>query len=179
MKDWNVVVTVREGYYREARRFLAELGPVTGTDYYNVLVMRVPEPRELLRRLEEWREINPDLPAILGRVSPAEEVFGFQDPEELEERARTVVSGWLDRLAGKRFHVRMHRRGFKGRLSSQDEERFLDAHIREALQARGTDATVDFADPDVIIDVETVGQRAGMACWNRDDLAELSFLQLD
>jgi hypothetical protein len=45
-------------------------------------------------------------------------------------------------LIGKRFHVRMHRRGFNGKLSSQQEAQFLDgflfaSHLRERRVANG------------------------------------------
>jgi len=40
-------------------------------------------------------------------------------------------------LAGKSFHVRLHRRGFKGRLSTAKEERFLDEALLDALDVLG------------------------------------------
>jgi len=82
-------------------------------------------------------------------------------------------------LRGKRFHVRMHRRGFKGRLSSQHEEQFLDHHLLERLEARGSAGRIDFDDPDAIIAVETLGQVAGLSRWTRDQLRKYEMLTLD
>ena len=44
MIDWNVVVTVfDERGFRLAKRLLAEFAPVYTTDFFNVLVMKVPD----------------------------------------------------------------------------------------------------------------------------------------
>ena len=179
MRDWNVVATVRDEAYAAARRVLGELGPVARTDYFNVLVMRVPEVREFAERLTAFWEADPDLDAILGRVTPLERLFEFQTAAEFEARAREAATPWVEGLAGARFHVRMHRRGFRGRLSSQQEERFLDRWIQQRLAGTAGEPGVDFADPDWIIDLETVGQRGGMSLWSRADLARFPFLHLD
>lgn len=180
MRDWNVVATVRNEAYAEARRALGELGPVAKTDYFNVLVMAVPDVRAFAESLAAFWQADPDLAGILGRVTPLERTFELQSAAELEERAREAVAPWLEQLAGASFHVRMHRRGFKGRISSQAEERFLDGWIEARLAEAGRPAaTVTFADPDFILDLETVGQRGGVSLWSRDDLARYPFLRLD
>ncbi len=79
----------------------------------------------------------------------------------------------------KSFHVRMHRRGFKGRISSHDEERFLDKILLEELGRMGNPGHITFEDPDAILVVETVGQQAGLSCWNREDLQRYPLLRLD
>ena len=96
-----------------------------------------------------------------------------------EAHAREIVVAWRSALAGKAFHVRLHRRGFRKQLPSTDEERFLDGALRAALEADGTFGRISFDDPDAIIDVETVGGRAGLSLWTRDDLARHAFLNLD
>lgn len=103
----------------------------------------------------------------------------FQSPEEFEAKAREAVGSWLTRLAGKSFHVRLHRRGFKRRLSSQEEERSLDTFLLQSLEQRGTPGRITFDDPDAIIAVETVGQRAGFSLWTREDMQRYPFLKLD
>ena len=85
----------------------------------------------------------------------------------------------LPKLADKSFHVRMHRRGFKGRISSHDEERFLDKILLEELGKMSKPGHITFEDPDVILVVETVGQQAGLSCWNREDLQHYPLLKLD
>ena len=78
----------------------------------------------------------------------------FQSREEFETRSKSVVTQWLPQLAGKSFHVRLHRRGFKGRLSSQATEQFLDRFILESLERRGTPGQVSLTGPEVIVAVE-------------------------
>lgn len=179
MGDWNVVATVRDRAYKEARRVLGELGPVAWTDYFNVLVMRVPEVQRFAEDLLVFWEADPNLNRVLGRVTPLERLFDFQSPTELEARAKEAVTPWLGELAGTRFYVRMHRRGFKGRISSPEVERLLDRWIRERVAEEGHSAEVDFDDPDWIVDLETVGQRGGVACWDRAERARYPFLNLD
>jgi tRNA(Ser,Leu) C12 N-acetylase TAN1 len=110
---------------------------------------------------------------------PAAEAFTFQSVGEFEARAKEIVRAWLPRLAGRSFHVRMHRRGLKEQMSSHTEERFLDEALLHALEQAGTPGRIDFTDPDLIVDVETVGQRAGLSLWTRDDLLRYPFLKVD
>jgi tRNA(Ser,Leu) C12 N-acetylase TAN1 len=110
---------------------------------------------------------------------PASETFIFQSAAEFEARAKEIVCTWLPRLAGRTFHVRMHRRGLKEHMASHAEERFLDEALLHALEQTGTPARIDFTDPDVVIDVETVGQRAGLSLWTREDLHRYPFLKVD
>jgi hypothetical protein len=73
----------------------------------------------------------------------------------------------------------MYRRGFKGKLSSPDEERFLDKVLLEALERAGTPGHITFENPDAIVVVETLGQRCGMSYWTREDLQRYSFVKVD
>jgi hypothetical protein len=86
---------------------------------------------------------------------------------------------WVPQLAGKGFHVRMYRRGFKGQLISQDEERFLDRVLLEALEQNGTPGHITFDQPDAIVVVETLGQWCGLSCWSHADLQRYPFLKVD
>ncbi|MBJ6726242.1 THUMP domain-containing protein [Geomesophilobacter sediminis] len=179
MNDWNVVVTVYDGGYHPARRFLRRFGPVEQTEYFNILLMRVPHPRQLLELLLEEGERDPHGFAALARVMPIDAAFSFMSAAEFEETAKEVVAPWVPRLCGKRFHVRMHRRGFKGRMSSLDEERFLDTWLLEATEAAGDPARMAFEDPDLIIAVETMGPRAGVSIWSDEELKRFKLLHLD
>lgn len=179
MLDWNVVVTTHEHRYRQARAFLAPLGELHDSGFYNVLVMRVEQPQDFLVRLERHVEAFPEAAASLARVLPVTETFRYQTPEEFELKATAAVRAWLGKLAGSRFHVRMHRRGFKGKLSSLEEEHFLDHLVIEALSRQGKEAVVDFDDPDWILAIDTVAQRAGLSLWSRDALRRYPLLKLD
>jgi tRNA(Ser,Leu) C12 N-acetylase TAN1 len=107
------------------------------------------------------------------------EGFDFHSAEEFDAKALAVARGWAARLGGRSFHVRLHRRGLKGRLPSQPHEQVLDRALLIALDAAGTPGRITFDDPDAIIDIETVGNRAGMSLWVRDDLKRYPFLRID
>jgi len=176
MKDWNVVVTVPEHVYNESRDFLGQLGDVAGTGFYNVLTMDVHDIRWLMEKLADRMEADPVAAELISHVAPAQQTFDFHSPEEFEERLTRTAEVWLRELAGQSFHVRMNRRGFKGRLDSRREEQLLGGYLMDALEARGTPATIEFDDPDIIIAVDTVHHRAGMSLWTRDDLQRFPFL---
>jgi tRNA(Ser,Leu) C12 N-acetylase TAN1 len=179
MQQWNVVVTVQNEGYHRARKLLERFGTVAETDFFNVLLMRVTDHREFLEQLREEGEREPGALCALARVVPVLQSFSFQTPAEFEEKARQAVSAWLPPLQGKSFHVRMHRRGFKGRISGMEEEKFLDSYLLEALETIGAQGRITFDDPDAIIAVETVGPRAGLSLWTREELQRYPLLQLD
>jgi tRNA(Ser,Leu) C12 N-acetylase TAN1 len=179
MQDWNLVVTTQAHRYGDARALLTTMGEVSDTDYYNVLVMRVEEPQSFLANLERVREEDPCLVNALARVLPVTKTFNYQSLQEFERKAAIVAQGWLTQLAKSRFHIRMHRRGFKGRLSSQQEEQRLAERLLVELATQGRTAQVDFSDPDWILAIDTVGQRAGLSLWSRDALQRYPLLKLD
>ena len=179
MQDWNVVVTVYEGGYNQAKRFLEQFGPITRTDFFNLLVMRTVDHRQFLEDFHIKAGQNLEDASSVARVLPVVETFTFQKPEEFDAKAQRAVTTWLPLLANKTFHLRMHRRGFKGKISSMDEERFLDEYLLQALEMAGTPGHITFENPDVIIALETIGPRAGLSAWTRDELKRFPFLHLD
>jgi tRNA(Ser,Leu) C12 N-acetylase TAN1 len=179
MRDWNTVATLREGGFEQAVRTLAKIGPVARTHYFNVVVMRLEPVSPALEQLREWVGSDRNRFGFLGRLVPLAKIFNFSSPEDFEDQASQAVRSWLADLAGRSFHVRMHRRGFKGRLSSMQEEQFLDEAIMKGLAETGEQARVSFTDPEVILAVETVDQRGGLSLWMKQDREKYSFLGLD
>lgn len=177
--DWNVVATIYGHEFDQACRLLSPYGELHGTEYYNVVVLRVEDVVDFLESIEAYVRSDASIPNCVSRIVPVTRKFVFESPEEFERKAREAVEEWVPELLGKRFHVRMHRRGFKGRLSSQHEEQFLDHHLLERLEARGSAGRIDFDDPDAIIAVETLGQTAGLSCWTRGQLRRYEMLNLD
>lgn len=177
--DWNVVVTVYDGEFNEAIRLLRPYGEVARTDYWNVLTMQVEDVIGFMRAIETATRVDATIPNSVSRIVPVTQTFRFQSPAEFEDEARSLVDRWLSELKGKRFHVRMHRRGFKGQLSSQHEEQLLDHHLLERLAEKGAPGRIDFDDPDAIIAVETLGQTAGLSLWTRDQRQSFELLNLD
>ncbi len=179
MYEWNAVITVSERGYRQAIELLEEFGSVHRTEFFNVLVMQADDIEFLMETLRERILKNPEIRSFLARLVPLNRTFNFQTPEEFEIKAKELVLFWVPQLAGKSFHVRMHRRGFKGRLSSPEEERFLDEVLLKSLEKAGTPGMITFDDPDAILVVETLGQRAGFSLWTRNDMYQYPFLRLD
>ncbi|WP_242344233.1 THUMP domain-containing protein [Anaeromyxobacter terrae] len=170
MRDWNVVVTVQGGGYNDALRLLRSLARVEETRYYNVLVAHADDPRALLATLRERAASDPAATASLARVTPVETVFTFSSPEEFEARAREATARYAPVLAGRSFHVRVHRRGMKSRLSGLEEERVLAEGLLDRLAASGQAPRITFHDPDYVLDVETIGSQAGVALFSREEL---------
>jgi len=177
--DWNVVVTVQQQGYKSARSFLHEYGTVGKTDYLNVLTMQVDDIADFLEDMRVCEEMGTLSMNQVSRIMPVTQRFTYQTVSDFEEKARGVVKLWLKDLAGKHFYVRLHRRGCKGRLSSQEEEKFLDEYILQQLEQQGMGtAKVDFSAAERVIAVETLGQQAGMSIWTDEQLERYPFLKL-
>lgn len=180
MKDWNVVVTVSDRFARyHALRGLKKFGKVDTTEFHNVLVMQVDDVGGLMASLAEMMGRDMSLINDISRLMPAQETFDFGTREEFDEKATAVILGWADCMAGKTFHIRLHRRGMGDQLSSLPEERLLDTALLDRLVEMGHPGRVDFSDPDCVIDIETVGNRAGLSLWTREDLHRCPFLTVD
>lgn len=179
MKDWNVVITVHEGHFKEAFHVLNDFGNVSKTDFFNVLVMKSDDLPALIKGLQQRIAEKPAFLYAVAGLMPASRTFNFQSPEEFEKKAGETVKEWIPALSGKGFHVRIHRRGFKGKLSSLKEEQFLDKCLTDVLDKTSLPGHITFRDPDFIIAIETVGGRAGLSLWSRDDLEAYTFLKVD
>jgi len=179
MNDWNVVITVHDRNIRDAITLLEQYGRIARTDYFNVAVMNVDEPLSLMEKLREKITSCPELLSILARVVPAEHTFNFQTPEDFRENAKKIVVLWASRLREKKFHIRMHRRGFKGRLSSMEQEKYLDNVLLDVLQQNESQGYIEFSRPDMILSIETIGQRAGLSLWTDEELKSYPLLGLN
>jgi tRNA(Ser,Leu) C12 N-acetylase TAN1 len=141
--------------------------------------MKVDDIGKFLEDISNDIQAATALGDTFSRIMPASETFNFQSSTEFEAQLKQTVEPWLPQLAGSSFHVRMHRRGFKGRLSSQDEECFLDHYLTDRLAVQDAMSRIDFDDPDYIIDIETVSQRAGVSLWSREQRMRYALLKLD
>jgi hypothetical protein len=158
--DWNVIVTLPEATFREARNFLRRWGKAHRTAYFRVLTLTVNDPERFLQEIAKAIEESPGILNLLSHVIPAQRTFDFASAEEFEAAARDIAILWAPALAAKSFHVRLHRRGFKGLLSTAREERFLDETLLDALAAVGQPGRISFSDPDAILQIETIDGRA-------------------
>jgi tRNA(Ser,Leu) C12 N-acetylase TAN1 len=174
--DWNVVVTVPEATMREASKLLRRWGEVFRTGYFHVLAMHVDDPETFLKEIAEAAKAMPGIFNIVSHVVPAQRTYNFASAEEFEAQARDIAILWAPMLKGQSFHVRLHRRGFKGTLSTPKEERFLDEALLDALEVEGAPGRISFTDPDAILQIETIDGRAGISLWRREELQRYPFL---
>lgn len=179
MQDWNVIVTVRESGFKRAFRFFSEYGPLNKTGFFNVLTLRASNLDRMMDELREKVAEDPSILEWLARVVPLAHRLSFQTGEELESKAREILLPWVPELAGKSFHVRMHRRGMKGKVSSWETERRLNEFLLEELEKAGTPGHISFQDPDAVIALESVGSVAGLSLWTREDLERYPFVRFD
>ncbi len=179
MKDWNIVVSVNEKGFSQAVNILKEFGSITKTEFFNVLVMDVEDIVGMCETLKKRLEDDPSFLSFLSRLIPVTKYFIFQTPDEFEQKVKETASEWVPQLKGKGFYVRMHRRGFKGRLSSLEEEKMLDEFLLELTKLSDNPGHVTFERPDVIIAVETVAHRAGLSLWTHEDLQRYPFVRVE
>lgn len=180
--EWNVVVTTYDHRgLRSARRFLERYGSVERTRFYNVLLLKVPDVDAFQRQLGEALRADVTILNDISRVIPVQETFCFDSVASFETNSAAIALCWAERLAGRSFHVRLHeRRGaFPIKLPSIAEEKHIDDAILRRLADDKHPGRIDFSDPDFVIDIETVAERAGMSIWSRRELAEYPFLQVD
>ena len=174
-----VVTVFDEEGFRLARRLLRQFGTIERTEYFNVLVMEVPEIEAFTQAIAALFEDTPGYLNAISRIVPAHAVFDYHSPEEFLAKGEDVVLGWSDMLTDKSFYIRLHRRGFRGRIVSPEAERSLDDALLRRLEERGRPGHIDFEDPDLVIDIETVDDRAGVSIWTKEQLSRFSFLHID
>jgi len=180
MKDWNVVVTAYAEGGRQVLRTLRRLGRAERSGHYNVFVAAVDDPMALLDALEARASSEPVLIDTISRIAPAQAGFDYADEEELERRVVEAAGPWLPRLAGKGFHVRIHRRGDgAGAGGTQAEEARIGQLLLAELARAGTSGRIVFDDPDFVLSIDTVDGRAGLGLWSRQDLQGRRFLRPD
>jgi tRNA(Ser,Leu) C12 N-acetylase TAN1 len=137
MRDWNVVVSVYQEGFRRVLSALRQLAPTERSDYYNVLIMKADDPIALLTAIEQKTEENTALYDAISRVAPVTRGFEFHSAEDFVEKAKQIIAEWSARLAGRSFHVRLHRRSTKYDLATQDTERLFDDAVLDATAKAG------------------------------------------
>lgn len=179
MRDWNIVVCVYQEGFRRVLRVLREFGAAERSSYYNVLVMRAEDPLGSLAEIERRTEESPALYDSISRVAPAMRGFDFEAADEFVSNTVAIIHEWSPPLAGRTFHVRLHRRGAKHDLGTQDIEHLFNDAVIDATTKLGWPGKVSFTDPDAVIAIDTVDERAGLGLWSREDLARHRLLRPD
>lgn len=177
MKDWNVVVT---SYMHQERRLLqelADLGEFQPTGFRSVLIGQVHDIIDILEILRGRWEKQPFLPDMLSSVVPIRKVFSFT-LDNLVARLKEEVLALGPEIGDKAFYVRMHRRGHKGELNSQEVEQALDQFLKEELPARGQKCHIDFAAAAAIVVVETIHNQCGLGLVTREMKERYPFIKV-
>jgi tRNA(Ser,Leu) C12 N-acetylase TAN1 len=179
VKDWNAVISIYQDGFRRALRALQEFGAVERSPYHNVLLMKADDPVALLDAIEQKTEKSTALYDAVSRVAPAMRSVEFHSLEELSKNLKPILLEWLPHLSGSSVHVRLHRRGDTHNLPTADAERLFDDFLLDATAAAGPPCRISFTDPDAVIAIDTVDDRAGIALWTREDLARHRLLRPD
>ena len=177
MNAWNIVITVHREGFAPVTHALRDLAPIGLTSYHNLLTMTAKDPMEVLAAIETRAAADMALREALSRVAPAMESFFFFSPEDFEAKASMALLARLQQLAGKSFHVRLHRRGHRQEMVDPAVESRLGEVVQNALKAAGTPGVISFSDPDVIVAIDTVDDQAGIALWTREDIARHPLLR--
>jgi len=178
MWQFNIVATMdREGRFDHWLKELCLYGEFHKTEFFGVVLGRVADPAEFLETVRQKREKQLVAFQDLGRVVPVDRVFVFH-PENFLDRAREAVRPYLPRLAGRRYYVRLERRGLKGVIVSPEAERELDIFVEEELAGEGKTAQVDFEDPEAVVVIETIGERCGVGLLTRELMARYPFVRV-
>ena len=164
MWNFNLLVTLAvDGRFYTLLRELSLHGEFHKNEYYGTILGHVPDPLAFLELIRSRREDNPQAFAGLGRVIPFEHCVLFT-PDTFVTQLQAALTPYAQRLLGQRFYVRIERRGLKGRIISPEIERALDAFL---LNLIGETAQIDFTQPDIIIAIETFGERGGIGLLTR------------
>lgn len=168
MWEFNLVVTLAEGgRFRHLLQELAPHGDFRRTEFLGVILGQVADPQAFLETVAGHRARQLIAFSDLGRVIPVARVFLVHVGTFVGDLCRELHP-WLDDLAGRRFYVRLERRGHKGEIVSPEAERAIDAWLLGELEARGTPGAIDYDDPDAVVVIETVGDRCGLALLTRE-----------
>ncbi len=180
MNDWNVVISVYQDGFRPALRALRKFGPTERSPYHNVLVMRADNPMSALEAIERETEKSTALYDSISRVAPAVRTVDFHSAAELFEKLKPILIEWSPRLTASSVHVRLHRRdGSRHDVRTPDAERLLDDLLLDATAAAGSPCKISFTQPDAVIAIDTIDNRAGLGLWTREDLAHHRLLRPD
>jgi len=167
MTEWNVLVTAYWGREKNALRFLTRHGEFRSSGFKDVIRGHVEDKDLFLEKIETMRQENPRRINFISQIVPLEQTFHF-DLSDFMDKLKHTVPPYLEKVEGKKFYVRVKRRGHKGEISSQDIEKEISGFILESLEKAGKQAHIGFDDPDAIIVVETIADWAGVGLVRRD-----------
>jgi tRNA(Ser,Leu) C12 N-acetylase TAN1 len=175
--DWNLVVTAHGGRRHDLVYALRPIVRLRRAGYSEVLVGRADDVDRCLDGIRARADADPNFAAeVLARVVPVARTFPLG--ADVEGQLRVETATFLDALVGRTFHVRVERRGHKQVVQSDRMERALGTALVEELKRRGATPRVTFADPDLIVAVELIGDTGGVGLVSRELRARYPFVRL-
>lgn len=175
--DWNLVVTAYGGRRHDLVHALRPIVRLKRAGYAEVTVGRVDDLEATLAAIAARADADPVFAGeIMARVVPVSRTFALADEVEAQLVAETAAFGAT--VGEQSFHVRVERRGRKRELPSNELERRLGGALVDAIQATGATPRVTFADPDVIVAVELIGEYGGIGLVPRAWRAAYRFVRL-
>jgi tRNA(Ser,Leu) C12 N-acetylase TAN1 len=176
--NWNVLATAFMRKERHLLRLLRAYGEFRGSGFRDVMVGKVEKVEAFLETLESIRREHPGRLRHLSQIVPIEKTFRFA-LSDFRERLKEAIASYAEQLENNcRFYVRVKRRGHKGEISSLEIEKEMSAFILDALEKAGKKAQVTFEDPDKVIIVETIGNRAGVGLITREMRERYLFIRV-
>jgi len=177
MKDWNIIVTTPPRQERELLPALNRLGEFARSEFKSILIGRVEDVTRFLEDILHADEEHVEWRQHLLRVLPVERTFSFTPPT-FEERLREAVTPFVQRMASGTFHVRLERRGHKGKILSPEVERRLGDYMVDLATQQGKTLHVSFHDSDYVVVAETVGNTCGVALVTRELRTRYPFVKI-
>jgi tRNA(Ser,Leu) C12 N-acetylase TAN1 len=179
MWEFNILATMAQhGRYGQLLHDLSDYGEFHKTNFHGVILGQVADVGKFLETVHLRRQEQLIAFQDLGRIVPLETVFTYELDDFLAKLCQ-AIRPWLEKLADRRFHVRFERRGLKGEIVSPDIEQALDAFILDELEDLGQGARVDFEDSDLVVAIETVGDRCGVGLITRELSERYDFVRVD
>lgn len=161
--EWNILATAFMRRERSLLNLLGSYGEFKGSGWRDVIIGKVEDVAVFLETLEILRRDQPARLKPLSQIVPIDRNFEF-GLADFRDKLKEVLLQYVSKVEGTgKFYVRVKRRGHKGEISSLEIEKEMAGYILVALEKTGKQAQVNFADPDKIIIVETIGNRAGVA----------------
>lgn len=177
MREWNILATSLEGRRPALQTALRRLGTFWGAGFKNVLVGRVADQPAFLEAVRERLSADMLLEGALTKVVPVDHVAVFEHTR-LAETAVEILAPYVDRIAGKTFHVRVERRGLKGVVHTPTVERVVGEALLAAAAQHGPPPKVTFRDPDLVVAIETTGDTVGIALLARELRSRFPFVRV-
>jgi tRNA(Ser,Leu) C12 N-acetylase TAN1 len=162
LADWNVLATAFMRKERFLLRSLRELGDFRGSGFRDVIIGSVESREAFFESIERLRREHPGRLRHLSQIVPVDKTFRFE-VADFTDKLKEALAPYSETLEnGSSFFIRVKRRGHKGELSSLDIEQKMSAFIIDRMEKTGRHAQVHFEDPDKILVVEIIGNRAGI-----------------